>query len=220
MISLPLDLVPVFEQRLEKAWGHRSWTKARDALAISFGLCGLRWNEVSNMRMIDIDPHEGRLLVRSAKGGIRRTLPVGVHIISALQCLLIKQRPVGMAARQERCFYSRPGQPLRYEQINRRMHEWTKKVFGRAYTFHCLRHTAACRMYKETKDVLVVQRFLGHKSLMWTETYLRSLTDPGFVGLPTYCTATAFKPRLFDPDNKLGRGNDPTWTPPGRRVAA
>jgi len=220
MIALPLNLVPTFEARLERAWGHRAWCKARDALAISFGLCGLRWNEVSNMRFRDIDEHEGRLVVRSAKGGIRRTLPVGVHIIEALRCLTIKQRPKGISERLGLCFYSRPGQQLRYEHINRRLRDWTNRVFGRPYTFHCLRHTAAVRVYQETKDVLIVQRFLGHKSLMWTETYLRSLTDPGFVGLPTYCTQSAFKPRLFDPDDKLGRGNGPTWTPPARRAAA
>jgi len=202
MIPMPLELVPLFEQRLEKCWSNLKWTKARDAIAISFGLCGLRWNEVTNIKWNDIEPVAGQLLVRTAKGGNKRTLPIGLPIIRALTCLRSKQPPKGMARHNGYALYTSRGGQLRYEHIRRRQKQWTTIVFGRAYSFHCLRHTAAIRVYKATEDVLTVQRFLGHKSLLWTETYLRQMSDPGFKGLPNFCDHSTIGLKLFDPENK------------------
>lgn len=39
-------------------------------------------------------------------------------------------------------------------------------------TFHCLRHTCAIRLYRETKDVKIVQTILGHRDLRNTMIYV------------------------------------------------
>jgi hypothetical protein len=84
-------------------------------------------------------------------------------------------------------FLTSSGKRLSYEAVLRRLRVWSRHVFGRAYSFHCLRHTAAVRVYEATRDVLVVQRFLGHKSLQWTDVYLRSLLAVEVNGLPGFC---------------------------------
>jgi hypothetical protein len=48
-------------------------------------------------------------------------------------------------------------------------------------------------VYEATRDVLAVQRFLGHRSLQWTESYLRSLVAVDVAGMPGFCTG---KPTL------------------------
>jgi len=42
-------------------------------------------------------------------------------------------------------------------------------------TSHTARHSAACAMYEEWKDIHRVKRYLGHSSVTITETYLRSM---------------------------------------------
>jgi integrase len=44
-----------------------------------------------------------------------------------------------------------------------------------AYTAHDFRHRFAMKVYKETRDVLAVQRALGHASLTVTQIYLQGL---------------------------------------------
>ena len=44
-----------------------------------------------------------------------------------------------------------------------------------AYTAHDLRHRYAANMYRQTRDVLAVQRALGHASLNVTQVYLQGL---------------------------------------------
>lgn len=47
-------------------------------------------------------------------------------------------------------------------------------IEGRAHP-HGLRHTFACELYEETRDVLLVMRALGHSNLTTTQTYLEGL---------------------------------------------
>ena len=41
------------------------------------------------------------------------------------------------------------------------------------FRFHDLRHTAATRLYKATRNLKLVQRFLGHANIQMTLRYLR-----------------------------------------------
>ncbi len=184
MLPLPLSMVSGFEDALRARWASTCYATARESLAVSLGLCGLRWEEVSRVRFDDLDGIDGRLLVRSAKGGHRRVLPIGVTFCAALRLLASCH---GRVLTSTLVFVSRRGRPLGYTQVARVLGRWTQRFFGRRYSFHCLRHTAACRVYQASRDVLLVQRFLGHRSLMWTAAYLRALEDPGFAGLPAFC---------------------------------
>ena len=45
------------------------------------------------------------------------------------------------------------------------------------HTFHRLRHTAVNQVYRETKDILIAQRFARHSSLLVTSIYLHPADD-------------------------------------------
>jgi len=177
MHPLPLDGVSVFEERLERTWLLRqsSWAKRRDALAIGLGLCGLRWIEVSRARWRDLVVREAIREVRTAKKGVRRRIDVGHSLASSLLQLWIGCPPRGEAGRLGLAFYTREGKPLQYETIRRRVGQWTKRVFGRAYSFHCLRHTAAVRHYRATRDVVAVQKLLSERTNPVSEAALGRL---------------------------------------------
>jgi len=197
MLALPLEFVPAFESRIEATFLGGTFTKRRDALAIALGLCGLRWEEVSRIEVRDLDPP--RLFVRTAKRGVPRVLPIGDRVSVALAVLVHDSRRWRRLHPRARVFVSGLlARPLSYEQVKRSLRDWTRLVFGRPYTFHCLRHTAAVRCYQASRDVLMVQRLLGHRSLMWTERYLRSLATVEVVGLPGFVDGAVMKPRLFD----------------------
>jgi len=201
---LPLDLVVDFEERLERMWWSKSWARRRDALAIGLGLCGLRCCEVLRSQIRDVLPVDEAIRVRTAKNGVGRIVRVGRSWISAMQAVRAERPPKGKLRDSHLLFYTSKQRPLAYEELRRRMASWTMAVFKRPYSFHCLRHTAAVRMYEATKDVKAVQEFLGHRSLQWTSVYLASLVIRDFEpGLPKFAKddrGTSL--RLFDPDGE------------------
>jgi integrase len=74
----------------------------------------------------------------------------------------------------------RPFQGMRAPTITMALHKITMKLWkaGRlrhAYTPHDFRHMKAVELYRSTKDVLAVQRALGHASLSATQTYLAGI---------------------------------------------
>lgn len=201
MRALPLDEVSSFEQRLERTWLSRgSWAKRRDAVVIGLGLCGLRWEEVSRVRVWDVVPRSAELSVRTAKKGCPRTVCVGLSLVCGLQRVWEEVPPRGEALRRGWAFYTATGGRLRYEAALRRVKAFTKLHFGFGFTFHCLRHTAACRCYLETNSVVAVQRLLGHKSLQHTTVYLSSLEVVRSGGLPSWVERRLPALRVFDPD--------------------
>lgn len=215
MHPLPRQHVPVLEAALWERWrGKCSWTARRDALAASLALCGLRWEEVVRVRVCDIDP-AGFLAVHSAKGGAPRCLSIGENLSAALlafaACVAARFPPKGRRSGSRSrlhvgpcgpgcLFVSRRGKGLAYSQSHRALGVLTSRLLGHAYSFHCLRHTAAVRVYEATHDVLAVQRLLGHRSLAATLCYLRGIEVVGLAGLPAFCGDSARAGvRLFEP---------------------
>ena len=202
MQSLPLDRVVDFEQRLRRLWASKSWTRRRDAVAVSLGLMGLRWEELSRVLLCDVGV-DGSLWVRTAKRGTPRRLAIGAELCSAIRDVVANAPTSSLRQRRqhERVLFTKSGLPLAYTALSRTCQIWTRKFFGRPFTLHCLRHTAAARVYRATRDVLAVQRFLGHVSLRSTAYYLSKLDVVDVQGLPTFATGTG-QPllRLYDPD--------------------
>lgn len=218
MEPLPLDRLDEFCSRLERTWwANRSASKRRDAACIGVMLCGLRWVEAHRLRLKDVSVSDGMLHVRTAKGGIDRRLPIGESFATALlqqQAEIRRRKLRSWSAAQhlqasQWLFITHNAGRLSYEAIRRRLRDWTKDVWDRPYSPHCLRHTAALRCYLETRDVMEVHRLLGHRSLQWTRAYLATIEGCGGFGLPDFCRGVngpagwtrPHAPRLFDPED-------------------
>ena len=51
--------------------------------------------------------------------------------------------------------------------------ELMHRALGSGWGAHSLRHHFACRMYKETQDIFLVQKFLGHADIKTTLVYAK-----------------------------------------------
>lgn len=215
MVPLPLELVDRFEHLVENSWCGGPLSRRRDALIIGLGLLGLRWVEVSRLTFRDVDLVGARVFVHTAKGGPGRTVFVGRSWLRAFLSVAPRYwRHLPSKVRLDSpCFLTSAGRPVTREQVHRTLARWTRSLFGRAYSFHCLRHTFAVRLYLATRDVLKVHRALGHASLRWTGTYLQVLESAtwglheseGFPGFVTGAQAVGSELRIFQPSIEYWR---------------
>lgn len=217
MFPLPLDGVDEFCSRVERAWLHGRPSVRRDALVVGLGLLGLRWIECARLVCGDLLTERALIHVPSAKGGVPRIVPVGFSWLHS--CLAVRRLFPGYGPPAS-LFVTRSGHGLDYPNVLRRCRAWTKAHFGRPYSFHCLRHTAAVRHYLATRDVLSVQRLLGHRSLKWTAEYLASLQIIPAAGLPPFVEGALSGPRLFVSDDVLARREVAFLRPPGSSLVA
>ena len=69
-------------------------------------------------------------------------------------------------------FVSRKGNRLSTRQLRHTFHVWQRRAgLERAFTFHCLRHSAITSIYDATRDIRLAQRFARHKSITSTQLY-------------------------------------------------
>jgi integrase/recombinase XerD len=127
---------------------------------------GLRASEVINLKEGDIDWRSGRLTVRCGKGGRDRTLWLNDDCMDALKDWQ-KIRPTGthffctlksgkMCGRYVREFVKRYAQ---------------KKSLTKNVHPHTLRHTFATDLLSKTSNIRIVQKALGHQSIVTTTIY-------------------------------------------------
>ncbi len=202
MGPLPMGALPRFEAGVQRCWENprNSLSKRRDALAIGLGLCGLRWCEVARSKLEWLDCCQALIRVKSAKGGISRSVPVGRSWLGTMLDVRCEYRRRRVCCRSKQLFHSAQGMPLRYNGVLKRLWSFTEKSFGQRYSFHCLRHTAAMRLYNATHDVVQVQRFLGHRSLQWTSVYLAGMQTFSEEGLPAFARGKPFGLRVWKPE--------------------
>lgn len=112
------------------------------------------------------------------KGRRRRTLPV--HPVLAER----------LTDGEGFLFPSRDGQ-IRPATVNDRVHRVADTAGLRSISSHCLRHTCATRLYEQTNDIRLVQRFLGHSSTTTTERYTRVTRQRLAAGVATIDYRTA-----------------------------
>jgi integrase/recombinase XerC len=63
-------------------------------------------------------------------------------------------------------------------QIQLNFARWLRQAgITRRFSIHSLRHTFACRLYRKTGDLYIVQRALGHRQITTTEVYARVSDD-------------------------------------------
>jgi integrase len=104
---------------------------------------------------------EGRVSF-TVKGGRSRTMTISAELDKAV--------PAGR----------RPFQGMRAPTITMALHKITVKLWKagklrHAYTPHDFRHMKAVELYRSGRDVLAVQKALGHASLSATQTYLAGI---------------------------------------------
>jgi site-specific recombinase XerD len=132
---------------------------------------GLRLSEATALRWRDIDLTTGKLMVRQGKGAKDRTLWIGDEDLTMLRSWRERQAK-DIAGTPEHVFTTLAGKPIsgRYVQA------MVKRYAGKAGITkdihpHTLRHSFATDLYRQTTNIRLTQKALGHSNLATTQIY-------------------------------------------------
>lgn len=139
--------------------------KHRALLVIAYS-AGLRVSEIAALRVSDVDPSRGVILVRSGKGRKDRYTILAKRTKQLLEMYIDLYKP------HEWLFEGQNGGHLSSRSI--------QEVFGRAkdkvgitknVSIHSLRHSFATHLLEDGTDIRYIQELLGHSNAKTTQIY-------------------------------------------------
>jgi integrase len=130
---------------------------------------GMRPIELERTKVRDIDLDTGVITVRTAKGGLGRSLKVEAQTLALLKEYLGKYS-FGL---NDRPFPKRKKMTGRWVRLRNTVAEKLKDASFRAIRLYDLRHFFGTMTYHKTRDILYTQRVLGHRSLRNTMRYVQ-----------------------------------------------
>lgn len=166
VVLSPADVTALLAAASSGARG-RLWSGLRDraALELLYGV-GLRASELRSARVVDLDLEEGTLLVRRAKRGRERVLPVPPAARPHLRDYLARARPrlVRFSARGDtgHLLLGDRGGPLPEHGVFELVARVARRAGVRAHP-HALRRALATHLVRAGTSVLAVQELLGHQ---------------------------------------------------------
>jgi len=132
---------------------------------------GLRLSEAINLRWRDIDLNSGKVMVRQGKGAKDRTLWTGEENLAALVAWRERQLAACSGA-PENVFTTKGGGPLAPRYVQRMVKRYAAKAgIEKDVHPHTLRHSFATDLYRETTNLRLTQKALGHASVATTQVY-------------------------------------------------
>lgn len=159
----------------------------RDTLIINFLLeTGCRNHELTNLKYEDIQ--EGYIFFKVTKNSKPRVVPISKKLKKLMfRYERMKEEHFRKNKTQEHMkdyyFLSRSGNQLHTVNVGQVVKRACKDLeipMNKSYP-HNFRHTFAVNMLKNTKDVYLVSKLLGHCNISITEEYLRGLTKLDIV---------------------------------------
>lgn len=135
---------------------------------------GLRVSEVSALNTDDIDKESRMILLRLAKWGKDRVVPVSRTAMKFLEMYL----PVKRFKTKKAVFTGAYGR-LKAPAINRRFKKHLKKagLYREGLSAHSIRHSTATHLLANGADLRYVQELLGHESIETTAIYTHELYE-------------------------------------------
>ena len=130
---------------------------------------GMRPIELERARVRDIDLDTGVITVRTAKGGLGRSLKVKSQTLAMMKEHLGKH---GFGV-NDNPFPKRKKMTDRWVRLRNTVARKLKDASFRAIRLYDLRHFVGTMTYHKTKDIVYTQRKLGHRSLKNTMRYVQ-----------------------------------------------
>lgn len=143
--------------------------------------CGLRRNEIINLRLLDINLENKELNVRAetSKSKRNRLVPLHREVIYALKDYIEVRKSKNY--KTEYLFVSHVAdRPLTTHGL-KHLVESLKEKSGVQFHLHRFRHTFAVNMLTSGCDGIKLQKLLGHKSMRMTLAYVRVLPSTAMI---------------------------------------
>ena len=165
---------------------HASAQRDRACLELLFAT-GMRASEVVATRVVDLDREEALVLVRRAKGGVSRRLPLPGPTLAALRAYLGEGRAVLLAGRDDpgSLFLNRDGGELSQQCLGTLVGRVAKRAEVHAHP-HAFRRTLATELVRAGVSLPAVQKVLGHAQLTMTAEYVDVREDEMRAGLEVF----------------------------------
>jgi integrase/recombinase XerD len=143
-----------------------------EACLLLYVRLGLRKMDVGLLQILDIDLPRDVIALRHVKGGGEVLMPIeDEETAQALYLTIVgdDRQP------EEYLLHPRNNRLKPMHPVT--VHRWFKRCLAKAglpdnIVLHELRHTAADELYRETKDIVLAQQLLRHKSIETTRRYL------------------------------------------------
>ena len=139
---------------------------------------GLRASELCNIKLRDIDDHNGLIYTRG-KGDKERAVPYVGGVRKVTERYIKEVRPSLNKLELEWLFLSRTGKQMRREFLWHILQKRGKAAnisSSRLYP-HILRHTFATHLLRNGMNQRTLQEILGHTSILTTEKYTHLDTE-------------------------------------------
>ncbi len=150
---------------------------------------GLRLSEAIHLRWKDIDLNSGKVMVRQGKGAKDRTLWTGEANLVALVEWQERQAGECTGSPQE-VFTTKAGGKLDPRYIQRMVKRYAVKAgIEKDISPHTLRHSFATDLYRETTNIRLTQKALGHSNLATTQIYTHIVDEELEGALKSFRTA-------------------------------
>jgi len=147
-------------------------TGERNRLMLSLMLnTGLRLSETTGLQWRDLDLNSGRLFVREGKGAKDRSLWVGESDLELLRHW--KQRQSGDSeVAPSHIFTTLKGRRISNRYVQQMVKTYTRRAgIAKNVHPHTLRHTFATDLHRESRNIRLVQKALGHADISTTMIY-------------------------------------------------
>jgi len=170
--TLPVYLSPEETKSLLKAMREtRGWQAERDFAAVSVILhTGIRLAELIGIDLADIDLADNKIKLKRTKGGHPAVKHINAKLLKILQSFVEHRSSSEIAG--PALFLSQWNRRLTDRQFELRLEMWAEKAgIDKKVTPHVLRHTFATNLHSKTKNLIAVQKALGHKYITTTQIY-------------------------------------------------
>jgi integrase/recombinase XerD len=135
--------------------------------------CGLRRNELLDMKITAIDSKQNVIKIRRGKGEKDRIIPLSPKILELLRNYYRQYRPITWLFEGQI-----PGTRYHGDSLHRVFaHALQKAGIKGDYSLHTLRHCFATHLLQSGTSIRVIQELLGHKNLKTTLIYLHITSD-------------------------------------------
>lgn len=164
------------QEQLLKIFNKRYFNSRRNHTMINLFLhSGLRVSEMASLKWKDINLMTGQLKVVRGKGDKDRILWINDTMLEELQ--IWREDQSEKIGPTEYVFSNREGKRLIERDIREMINKYSTKALNKKVNPHTLRHSYATDLYRETKDIRLVQKALGHEDLSTTMIYTHLVDD-------------------------------------------
>ena len=160
------------QKKLLDVFNTRYISSQRNKVMIKLMLnSGLRLSELINLTWKEVNLQTGRLKVVSGKGDKDRILWINDSTLDALRGW--RNRQNDKLGDIKLVFTTRTGKKMRPGDIRKMVYTYSRKagITDKKISPHTFRHTFATDLLRETKNLRLVQKALGHSNISTTQIY-------------------------------------------------